>query len=358
MGRGPGSDGSSSPSPPRRRRKGKSSSATRRASFSTRTSRSRRNPSSTRSTRRRRPRTSGRFPLAWSGADDLEGSGIASFTIHVSRDGGPFAPFLANTRLTSASFPVEPGHHYAFYSTARDHAGNEERPPVQPDAETTTTGGNDPFRRGDTNGDALINITDAIFHLNHLFLGGLEPPCADATDANDDARSDISDGVFILRYLFVGGTPRWFCSEDVRPDPTPIPSAPAAIPAARAGSDRRPPAVRIAPHALHSIHSRPRAAQSIDGERRTGGGRAKVLARSPDTRISFYEKRLSTTDVDCERMSEVDAAVLDLPSTARRTGIFTAVFELACRWLCHAARRLPAHAANPDLSPTPRRTST
>src|SRR5262249_41918357 len=44
------------------------------------------------------------FPVSWSGTDDVGGSGIASFDIFVSDNGGPFTPFLQGTTQTSANF--------------------------------------------------------------------------------------------------------------------------------------------------------------------------------------------------------------------------------------------------------------
>ena len=63
------------------------------------------------------------------------------------------------------------------------------------------------FRRGDANADGGINITDGIFILNYLFLGGPEPPCMEAADPNDDGSNNITDGVYILNFLFLGGPP-------------------------------------------------------------------------------------------------------------------------------------------------------
>ncbi|MBI4601217.1 MAG: hypothetical protein HY721_04570, partial [Planctomycetes bacterium] len=63
------------------------------------------------------------------------------------------------------------------------------------------------FRRSDSNADGEIDISDAIFTLAFLFLGGGEPQCADAADANDDGLLDLSDAVFTIAYLFLGGEP-------------------------------------------------------------------------------------------------------------------------------------------------------
>ncbi|MGA1488325.1 MAG: dockerin type I domain-containing protein [Planctomycetota bacterium] len=61
------------------------------------------------------------------------------------------------------------------------------------------------FIRGDVNSDGLVDLGDAIFHLNYTFAGGAAPVCLDAGDANDDGASDISDAIFLLSYLFDGG---------------------------------------------------------------------------------------------------------------------------------------------------------
>ena len=61
------------------------------------------------------------------------------------------------------------------------------------------------FRRGDSNGDAAADISDAIHILSFLFLGGPAPTCEDAADINDDAKLDISDPIFLILDLFFPG---------------------------------------------------------------------------------------------------------------------------------------------------------
>jgi PKD repeat protein len=62
------------------------------------------------------------------------------------------------------------------------------------------------FRRGDTDGNGEVNITDCIASLNYLFSGAEPPSCQDAADATDDGVVDISDAVFVLAFLFQSGT--------------------------------------------------------------------------------------------------------------------------------------------------------
>ena len=75
--------------------------------------------------------------VQWTGSDDQGGSALDRFTIYVSDNGGPFAPWLEDTQLIEATYVGLPGHTYAFYSRSRDNAGNLEAPPAAADTETT-----------------------------------------------------------------------------------------------------------------------------------------------------------------------------------------------------------------------------
>ena len=77
------------------------------------------------------------------------------------------------------------------------------------------------FVRGDANDDGVVNISDPIYHLNALFVGGAESPCQDAADANDDGQLNISDGIAILSFLFQGTNVLRPPHPDAGVDPTP-----------------------------------------------------------------------------------------------------------------------------------------
>ena len=62
--------------------------------------------------------------VQWGGAD--VGGGIRDFSVYLSVNGGPFGLFKHNTTDTSAVFNGQVGSTYAFYSIARDRAGNTE----------------------------------------------------------------------------------------------------------------------------------------------------------------------------------------------------------------------------------------
>jgi hypothetical protein len=78
------------------------------------------------------------------------------------------------------------------------------------------------FKRGDPNGDGECDISDGIFVLNFLFIGGHEPGCRKSADTDDSGEIDISDGISILNFQFLGGKPPHepfvTCGADATPD--------------------------------------------------------------------------------------------------------------------------------------------
>jgi len=76
------------------------------------------------------------FSVRWDGADDAGGSGIASYDIYVSTDGGAFVLWLGGTTDILAEFSGQVGGSYAFYSVATDNVRHRE--PVPAAAHTAT----------------------------------------------------------------------------------------------------------------------------------------------------------------------------------------------------------------------------
>lgn len=78
------------------------------------------------------------------------------------------------------------------------------------------------FRRGDANDDGSVDVSDAVFTLDSLFVSGTPAACDDAVDSNDDGTIDISDAVTLLGALFVAGSPPIPApgTVDCGPDPT------------------------------------------------------------------------------------------------------------------------------------------
>ncbi len=81
------------------------------------------------------------FPVRWSGADDVGGSGVKAYDIYVSVDGGPFSLWKTSPgNVTEALYPGQLDRTYAFYSVAIDQVGHREAAPATADA-TTQIGG-------------------------------------------------------------------------------------------------------------------------------------------------------------------------------------------------------------------------
>ena len=72
------------------------------------------------------------FMVSWSGTPGPGASGIASYDIYESDDGGPFTAFLTATNLTSTTFIGQPGHTYSFYSVATNSLGLVQPTPGAP----------------------------------------------------------------------------------------------------------------------------------------------------------------------------------------------------------------------------------
>ncbi|MBX3436644.1 MAG: PD40 domain-containing protein, partial [Planctomycetaceae bacterium] len=77
------------------------------------------------------------FLVSWTGTDDSGGSGIATFDIFVSIDGGPFLLWLDDVSNLSEDYTGQFGSTYAFYSIATDNVGHVEAAPLTADAQTT-----------------------------------------------------------------------------------------------------------------------------------------------------------------------------------------------------------------------------
>ncbi len=80
--------------------------------------------------------TAGNLDLSWSGHDGT-GSGVASYDVYESTDGGPLTLILPATTLTSTQVPIVAGHTYGFAVDATDNVGNRGAVPTA--VQTTTS---------------------------------------------------------------------------------------------------------------------------------------------------------------------------------------------------------------------------
>jgi hypothetical protein len=58
---------------------------------------------------------------------------------------------------------------------------------------------------GDANADELVDVSDAVMIINHVFVGGDPPDPPESGDANCDGLVDVSDAVWIINYVFING---------------------------------------------------------------------------------------------------------------------------------------------------------
>lgn len=58
---------------------------------------------------------------------------------------------------------------------------------------------------GDANGDESVNVSDAVYVINYVFVGGAAPDPMQIADVNCDESVNVSDAVYIINYVFVGG---------------------------------------------------------------------------------------------------------------------------------------------------------
>jgi FG-GAP repeat/Dockerin type I domain/FG-GAP-like repeat len=71
---------------------------------------------------------------------------------------------------------------------------------------------------GDANSDQNVNVSDAVWIINYVFVGGDPPDPLDSGDANCDGTSNVSDAVWIINYVFVGGNEPCDSDGDSIPD--------------------------------------------------------------------------------------------------------------------------------------------
>jgi hypothetical protein len=61
--------------------------------------------------------------------------------------------------------------------------------------------------RGDANRSGSVDLADAVFIVNWLFIGGPAPNPLWVGDANCSGGVDLADAVYIVNWLFIGGPP-------------------------------------------------------------------------------------------------------------------------------------------------------
>ena len=63
------------------------------------------------------------------------------------------------------------------------------------------------FERGDANADGIVDVSDVVFTLLHLFAGGAPPPCAESANFDGVGGVNGADAIYLLNHLFIAGPP-------------------------------------------------------------------------------------------------------------------------------------------------------
>ncbi|MCA9757130.1 MAG: T9SS type A sorting domain-containing protein [Candidatus Eisenbacteria bacterium] len=101
------------------------------------------------------------FPVSWSVDDPVGGSGIESYSLYVSRDGGPFELYRSGLDTPSTIFTGDPGSTYGLFSRAFDNAGNAEPLKSAPEV-VVVVGTRTEVWPGDTDNNGFVDQIDLL----------------------------------------------------------------------------------------------------------------------------------------------------------------------------------------------------
>lgn len=123
------------------------------------------------------------FDVSWSGSDDAGGSGLRTFDVYVSDNGGPWQLWLGAVTQTTATYEGESAHRYAFYSIGRDNSGNVEPAPASADAFTLVSNNRPPALAPIADQNVNVNATLVITNV----VVDSDVPAQNLTFTLDDA---------------------------------------------------------------------------------------------------------------------------------------------------------------------------
>jgi hypothetical protein len=150
----------------------------------------------------------------WSGLVD-DGRLIDSFQFQLDRFMDFSAPMYDMNGLTEShcTLPAKLGVDSVFYWQFRSFSGDI------PSEYSRTFAAYIAYEAcGDANGDADVNVSDAVSIINYVFVGGNPPEPLKVGDVNCDGTCNVSDAVWIINYVFVGGNVPCDTSGDGLPD--------------------------------------------------------------------------------------------------------------------------------------------
>jgi len=176
------------------------------------------------------------FPVEWTGSD--AGAGIVGVDLFVSDNGGSFVPFATDLSTPTATFNGEAGHAYAFYSVARDAAGNVEAGKAAGEASTQVAGSD-----SDSTPPVITPHVIGVVGNNGWYTSGVDitwdaadPESGIASSSGCDARTIASDtsGVSVTCFATNGAGLSNAATISIKIDSTPplvhgLPAAPCTL---------------------------------------------------------------------------------------------------------------------------------
>jgi hypothetical protein len=95
-----------------------------------------------------------------------------------------------------------------YYKSNIEVHSNDPYPGYNPrviPAELWVGGSGPTYVCGDADGNELVNISDAIYLIDYIFVGGPAPDPYESGDVNCDATVNVTDATYIIAYIFGGG---------------------------------------------------------------------------------------------------------------------------------------------------------
>ncbi len=100
---------------------------------------------------------------------------------------------------------VEEGEEYTYAVRASIRAARSDRASKACKIEPPEIPGEPEFRRGDVDGNGIMELTDVIRFLNYQFVGTIQAiDCRDAADIDDSGDLDLTDAIRSLNFQFAG----------------------------------------------------------------------------------------------------------------------------------------------------------
>jgi len=143
----------------------------------------------------------GQVELDW--ADNPEVTGIQYNVLRSTTAGGPYLQVNIDPLSDSEYLDtgLTNGTTYYYVVEARGPGGKS---PFSSEVNATPYPPGALFRRGDTDGNGAVELTDVIRALTWQFVGGLDLDCQDAADIDDDGAITLTDAIRSLSFQFVG----------------------------------------------------------------------------------------------------------------------------------------------------------